>query len=107
MFCHRYSSGACVAGNGGVRALPGNAASMTQERKQMARMNTQDKANLILSLLDALFHVAVGWHDRITYRLLFWFNVKWTRPCKKVRVSMVKSHLSLFPKQLALLPGVS
>jgi hypothetical protein len=28
----------------------------------MARTKTEDEANLILSLLDALSHVAVSWH---------------------------------------------
>jgi hypothetical protein len=37
----------------------------------MARTKTEDEANLILSLLDALSHVAVGWHDRIPYRLQY------------------------------------
>ena len=37
----------------------------------MARTKTQDEVNLFLSLLDALSHVVIGWHDRSIYRLQY------------------------------------
>ena len=75
-------------------------------------------SSIVLGLLWAAWHIPAFITPNVSplYQrnfwewlpmVLFWFSVKWTRPCKKVRVSMVRNHVGFLPKQLALLPGIS